>query len=79
MELIKSAYLPFGFAREIPTSEVPKLRQRLEEEQSRRFLQETRLERLEKELESTKQLLKKMLEERKSEQKAVRTRMHKYI
>lgn len=62
--LIKKAYLKCNFAREVPESEVTKLRKQLEDEQSKRMLNEMRLEKLERELEGTRKLLQQMLEKK---------------
>jgi len=43
---------------------VTKLRKQLEDEQSKRMLNEMRLEKLERELESTRRMLEEMLEKR---------------
>lgn len=48
--------------REVPESEVIKLRKKLEDEQSKRMLNELRMEKLEKELETTRKLLTRILE-----------------
>lgn len=63
-ELIKAAYEKCNFAREVPRSEVTKLRQQLENEQSKRAVNESRIERVEKESENTRELLKAMLEKK---------------
>jgi len=60
--LIREAYLKCNFVREVPEGEVTKLRKRLENEQSKRLLNEMRLEKLERELETTRKMLKEMLE-----------------
>ncbi len=65
MELIKKAYQKCNFQREVPESEVTKLRKQLEDEQGKRMLNEMRLEKLESELEATRKLLKQMLEEKR--------------
>lgn len=62
VELIKKAYQKCNFQREVPTSEVTKLRKQLEDEQSKRLLNEVRLEKLEKELDTTRMLLQQILE-----------------
>jgi len=64
VELIKKAYQKCNFQREVPESEVTKLRKQLEDEQSKRMLNEMRLEKLERELESTRRMLEEMLEKR---------------
>jgi len=58
VELIRKAYEKCNFAREVPESETTKLRKQLEDEQTKRLLNEMRLEKLEKELETTRGLLK---------------------
>ncbi len=65
VELTREAYQKCNFAREVPEGEVTKLRRRLEDEQSKRMLNEMRLEKLERELEATRKLLKEMLEGKK--------------
>jgi len=62
VELIRKAYQKCNFQREVPESEVTKLRKQLEDEQGRRMLNEVRLEKLEKELEATRKLLTQVLE-----------------
>jgi len=64
IELIKKAYQQCKFQREVPESEVTKLRKQLEDEQSKRMLNEMRLEKLERELEGTRKLLEQMLEKK---------------
>lgn len=62
IELIKKAYQKCNFQREVPTSEVTKLRKQLEDERSKRVLNEVRMDKLEKELETTRTMLTKILE-----------------
>ena len=62
VELIKKAYQKCNFQREMPESEVTKLRKQLEDEQSKRLVNELRMEKLEKELETTRKLLTQILE-----------------
>lgn len=62
MELIRKAYEKCNFQREVPESEVTKLRKQLEDEQNKRALDELRMEKLEKELENTKKILTQILE-----------------
>lgn len=63
-ELLQEAYEKCNFSREVPKSEVSKLRAQLEDEQSKRSLYEARVDRLEKEQENTRQLLREMLEKK---------------
>jgi len=46
----------------VPESEVTKLRKQLEDEQGKRLLNEVRMDKLEKELETTRKLLTQILE-----------------
>lgn len=62
VELIKKAYQKCNFQRKMPESEVTKLRKQLEDEQSKRLVNELRMEKLEKELETTRKLLTQILE-----------------
>lgn len=64
IDLIREAYQKCNFAREVPEGEVTKLRRQLEDEQGKRMLNEMRLEKLERELEITRKLLKEMLKEK---------------
>ena len=61
LELIRQAYEKCNFSRELPQSETTKLRKQLEEEQTKRAVNEVRLEKLEKELEATSNMLKELL------------------
>jgi integrase/recombinase XerD len=63
-DLIRKAYQKCNFQREVPTSEVTKLRKQLEDEQSKRMLNEVRMDKLEKELENTRMLLQQILEKK---------------
>jgi integrase len=60
-ELIMKAYQRCNFTREVPQSEVTKLRQQLENEQTKRTLNETRIADLEKQLLTIHQQLNEML------------------
>ena len=62
VELMKTAYQKCNFQREVPESEVTKLRKQLEDKQSKRLLNEVRMEKLEKDLETTRKLLTQILE-----------------
>jgi hypothetical protein len=62
VDLIKKAYRKCNFQREVPDSEVTKLKKQLEDEQSKRALNELRMDKLEKELENTRRLLTQILE-----------------
>lgn len=62
VKLIKNAYQKCNFQREVPESEVTKLRKQLEDEQSKRMVNELRMDKLEKELETTRKLLTQILE-----------------
>lgn len=62
VELIKKAYRKCNFQREVPESEVTKLRKQLEDEQNKRALNELRMDKLERELENTRKLLTQILE-----------------
>jgi len=62
VDLIRKAYQKCNFQREVPESEVTKLRKQLEDEQSKRLLNEVRMNKLEKELETTRKLLTQILE-----------------
>jgi phage-related tail protein len=62
VDLIKKAYQKCNFQREVPESEVTKLRKQLEDEQNKRQLNELGMEKLEKELENTRKLLTQILE-----------------
>jgi integrase len=62
VDLIRKAYQKCNFQREVPESEVTKLRKQLEDEQSKRVLNEVRMDKLEKELETTRKLLTQILE-----------------
>ena len=64
VELLQAAYEKCHFEREVPKSEVSKLIAQLEDEQSKRSLNEARMDRLEKEGQETRQLLKEMLEKK---------------
>jgi len=50
VELIREAYLKSNFVREAPESEVTKLRRQLEDSETKRMLQDARLETLEKQV-----------------------------
>jgi len=62
VELIKKIYGKCNFSREVPQSETTKLRKQLEDEQTKRAVNELRVEKLEKELESMRGMIKEMLE-----------------
>jgi integrase len=62
LDLIQRAYERCNFSRETPQSETTKLRKQLEDEQTKRAVNEMRLGKLEKELEDTRKLLKEILE-----------------
>jgi hypothetical protein len=62
VDLIRKAYQKCNFQREVPESEVTKLRKQLEDEQSKRVLNEVRMDKLEKELETTRKLLTEILD-----------------
>ena len=64
MDLIRKAYQKCNFQREVPESEVTKLRKQLEDEQTKRLVNEVRMDKLEKELETTRKLLTKILEKK---------------
>jgi len=61
IDQIRKCYEKCSFGRETPQSEVSKLRKQLEDEQTKRVYHEIRLEKLEKELEATRNMLKEML------------------
>jgi len=60
-ELILEAYRKCNFTREEPESEITKLRRQLETSETQRTLDVEKLERLERELETLKQLVKQQL------------------
>lgn len=62
VDLVQKAYERCNFSRELPQSETGKLKKQLEEEQVKRAVTESRLSRLEQELESMRDLLKQTLE-----------------
>ncbi len=64
IELIIEAYQKCNFSREVPNSEITKLRNQLEDEQGKRVLNEVRLGNLERELETTRKLLRSILEQK---------------
>jgi integrase/recombinase XerD len=64
VETIQKEYQRCSFAREVPKSEVSKLKEQLETEQARRALTEARLEKLEADLENTRRLLTAFLEKK---------------
>ena len=63
-EVILEAYRKCNFSREIPKSEVTKLRQQLETEQTKSAMYEARLNSLETQFESTRKMLKELLEKK---------------
>ena len=63
-EVILEAYQKCNFSREIPKSEVTKLRQQLETEQTKSAMYEARLNSLETQFESTRKMLKELLEKK---------------
>jgi len=63
-DIILAAYQKCNFAREIPKSEVTKLRQQLEVEQTRSAMYEARLFHLETEFETERKMLKELLEKK---------------
>jgi site-specific recombinase XerD len=65
-DIIMTAYQKCNFAREIPKSEVTKLRQQLEAEQTKSAMYEARLGRLEAQFESTRRMLKELLEKKET-------------
>lgn len=65
VEEIMEEYMKIDFAREVPgNNAVTKLRKQLEDEQGKRMMNEMRLEKLERELESIRKLLREMLEKK---------------
>jgi len=62
LDLIQRAYEKCNFSRELPQSEVIRLRKQLEDERTKSAATEARLSRLEQELEATRSLIKEMLE-----------------
>jgi integrase/recombinase XerD len=63
-EVILAAYSKCNFSREIPKSEVTKLRQQLETEQTKSAMYEARLNSLETQFENTRKMLRDLLENR---------------
>lgn len=63
VDLIREAYLKCNFTREQPQSEVTKLRTQLETSETKRLIQETRLETLENQVKSLITQLKEMTEQ----------------
>jgi len=63
VELIREAYLKCNFTREQPQSEVTKLRKQLENSETKRMIQETRLETLENQVKSLITQIKEMTEQ----------------
>jgi site-specific recombinase XerD len=64
IELIMKAYQRCNFSREIPKSEVSKLRMQLETEQSKTAMYEARLNSLETQFEATRKMLKELLDQK---------------
>jgi len=62
IELIKKAYQKCNFQREVPESEVTKLRKQLENSETKRLLQETRLSQLESQVKNLITQIKEMTE-----------------
>jgi integrase len=63
-DVILEAYQKCNFSREIPKSEVNKLRQQLETEQTKSALYEARLNSLETQFENTRKMLKELLDQK---------------
>lgn len=66
LEVILAAYQKCNFNREIPKSEVTKLRQQLETEQTKSAMYEARLNSLETQFENTRKMLKELLEKKET-------------
>jgi hypothetical protein len=64
VEVILEAYLKCNFSREMPKSEVTKLRQQLETEQTKSAMYEVRLNSLETQFENTRKMLRDLLEKK---------------
>ena len=64
VDLIKKAYQKCNFQREVPESEVTKLRKQLENSETKRLLQETRLETLENQVKNLITQLREMTEKK---------------
>lgn len=62
VELIKKAYQKCNFQRDVPESEVTKLRKQLEDSETKRMMQEARLETLENQVTNLIQQIKQMTE-----------------
>ncbi|MCJ7430368.1 tyrosine-type recombinase/integrase [Candidatus Bathyarchaeota archaeon] len=64
VEAMQKEYQRCNFSREIPKSEVSKLRQQLETEQSKTAMYEARLNSLETQFEATRKMLKELLDQK---------------
>lgn len=64
VELIKKAYQQCNFQREVPESEVAKLRKQLEDSETQRLMTQTRLENLEKQFKNLAEQLRQLTEQK---------------